>query len=85
MLYVLFGVKKARKILPFILLALVALGFIWSGWWLWVGMIFLFGSRYAEPLDQITPLDARRKALAALTLVIFLLIFMPVPFVIVGG
>ena len=84
-LYVLFGVKKARKILPFILLALVALGFIWSGWWLWVGMIFLFGSRYAEPLDQITPLDARRKALAALTLVIFLLIFMPVPFVIVGG
>ena len=63
----------------------MALGFIWSGWWLWVGMIFLFGSRYAEPLDQITPLDTRRKALAALTLVIFLLIFMPVPFVIVGG
>ncbi len=84
-LYVLFGAKKARKILPLIMLILVTLGFAWRGWWIWASLIFFFGSRHAEPLDQVTPLDSRRKALAVLTLIIFVLIFMPVPFIIVGA
>jgi hypothetical protein len=39
------------------------------------------GRSHAEPLDQITQLDSRRKALAALMLIIFLLVLMPVPFI----
>ena len=84
-LFVLFGRQTAKKIFPFILLVLVGLGFVWSGWWLWAGLIFLIGRHYAEPLDQITTLDWRRKALAVLTLTIFILIFMPVPLLIVAG
>ena len=38
-MYVLLG-KRARTLWPFILAALVALGFVWSGWWLWAGLIF---------------------------------------------
>ncbi len=34
-----------------------------------------------EPLDQITPLDTRRKLLAVLLLVIFILVFVPVPMI----
>lgn len=77
-IYVLFG-KKAQKLLPFILGALVLLGLVWPGWWLWVALIAFLGRRYAEPLDQITPLDSGRKAIAILGLILFVLLFTPVP------
>ncbi len=82
-LFVLFGKKTARRVFPFILIVLVALGFFWNGWWLWAGLIFLFGRRYAEPLDQITPIDQKRKWLGVLALIVFFLIFIPVPLVII--
>jgi len=79
MIYTLLGGKAAKRLLPFILAAMVGLGFVWSGWWLWAALIFLLGRVYAEPLDTITKLDPRRKALAILALVIFVLVFTPVP------
>jgi membrane-associated protease RseP (regulator of RpoE activity) len=82
-LYVLFGKKAARRVFPVILIALGVLGFFWSGWWLWAVLILFFGRRYAEPLDQITPIDRKRKWLGVLALILFLLIFIPVPLVIV--
>ncbi len=79
LLYVLFGHKTARRILPVIVIAIAVLGFVWMGWWLWVALILFFGRYYAEPLDQITPLDGRRKALAVIGLIAFVLTFTPVP------
>ncbi len=75
----LFGTKWSRRILPFILAALVGLGFVWSGWWLWAGLVFFFGRVYAEPLDQITQLNPARKWLGFIAMVIFILTFIPVP------
>lgn len=83
-LYALFG-KKSQMVLPFILIALIALGTVWSGWWLWALLIFLLGRRHAEPLDQITPLDPNRKILAGFGLIVFILVFTPVPLRIIGG
>lgn len=77
-IYSLFG-RKSRIILPFVLVALIILGTVWSGWWLWAFIIFLMGRAHAEPLDQITPLDSRRKALAIFGLVVFVLVFTPIP------
>ena len=86
MLYVLVGSKWARRILPFILIGLVLLGFVWSGWWLWAILIFFFGRIYAEPLDQITKLDAPRRLLAVLALIILIVVFVPVPLIqVIGG
>lgn len=79
-IYVLLG-RKARALLPFILGALVLLGFAWQGWWLWALLIFFLGRVYAEPLDQITTLDPRRKTLAILGLIVFILVFTPVPLI----
>jgi len=84
LIYVLRG-RRAIKLLPFILGALFLLGFIWTGWWLWAFLIFIFGRIYAEPLDLITPLDPSRKALAILGVIIFFLVFTPVPMVLVSG
>jgi len=77
-LYSLFG-KRSRIVLPFVLVALIILGTVWSGWWLWAFLIFILGRSHAEPLDQITPLDSRRKALAVFGLIVFVLVFTPIP------
>jgi hypothetical protein len=42
-------------------------------------LLLLFGQLYATPLDMITPLDKRRRWLAVLTLIVFILIFIPAP------
>ena len=77
-LYVLVG-KRARLLLPVIIVVLLALGFVWSGWWLWAAIIYFLGRTYAEPLDQITELDPTRKLVAILALVVFVLVITPVP------
>lgn len=76
--YVLFG-QRARQFLPYVLVGLLILGFFWQGWWLWLFLISILGRTYAEPLDQITPLDPRRRVVALLGLIVFLLTFTPVP------
>lgn len=82
-LYVLMG-KKARIFVWPILIILILLGFVWSGWWLWAFIIFLLGRMHAEPLDQITELDPRRRIIAWLGIAIFFLVFIPVPLIIIG-
>ena len=79
-LYVLTG-KKARYLLPFILGGLLLLGFAWAGWWLWAVLILVLGRVYAEPLDQITALDPPRRLLALAGVLMFILVFTPVPMI----
>jgi membrane protein DedA with SNARE-associated domain len=61
------------------------LGMAWTGWFIWVFLVFIFGRHHAEPLDQITKLDSRRTILAILGLIIFVLVFIPVPLRIISG
>jgi membrane-associated protease RseP (regulator of RpoE activity) len=79
--YSVFG-KKHRYVSFAMFLALVPLGiFFWGGWLLWAGLMLILGLRHPAPLitpDQ--PLDRRRKALAALALMIFILCFTISPF-----
>jgi membrane-associated protease RseP (regulator of RpoE activity) len=81
LVYSLFG-EKASKAFPFILGFLAVLGIFWNGWWLWAVILLWLGRVHAQPLDQITPLDPARKAVALFTLAIFVLVFSPVPFVV---
>ncbi len=82
-IYALFG-EKARKAFPFIVAVLIILGLYWNGWWLWALMLFWLGRVNAQILDQITPLDSRRKWVAVLVIVLFVLVFTPVPFSLIG-
>lgn len=78
-LYSLLG-KKARLLIWPIILALAALGFfVWTGWFLWAGLVFFFGQGHPGPLDTITKLDAKRKLVAVAVLAAFVLTFTPVP------
>ncbi|MCJ7568601.1 MAG: site-2 protease family protein [Anaerolineales bacterium] len=77
-IYVLLG-KATARLWPFIIGILLLLGMVWPGWYLWAALVFLMGRTYARPRDEITPLDSRRKWLAVFSLVLFILVFSPVP------
>jgi len=89
--YGLFG-EKARRIFPVAIGALIALSFLPSlltlslgafnfSWLLWVFILFWLGNVRTQPLDDITPLDGKRRALGFIMLVIFVLLFTPIPMV----
>ena len=78
-IYGLFG-DKSRKAFPYIVGLLLILGFFWSGWWLWAAMLFWLGRVNAQPLDEITTLDPTRRLIAYSMIIVFLLVFTPVPF-----
>ena len=89
--YGLFG-EKARRIFPIAIGALVALSILPSlltfslgsvnlSWLLWVFILFWLGNVRTQPLDDITPLDGTRRALGFFMLLVFVLLFTPIPMV----
>ena len=52
----------------------------YSGWFLWLFLIlFLIGVQHPPALDDVTRLDRRRWWIGVLVIIIFVLIFVPVP------
>jgi len=89
--YGLFG-ERARRFFPLAIGALIALSFLPSlltlslrafnfSWLLWVFILFWLGNVRAQPLDDITPLDPKRRALGIFMLILFVLLFTPIPMV----
>jgi membrane-associated protease RseP (regulator of RpoE activity) len=58
---------------------LVALGFLWPGWFVWAVIVLLMGIAHPQTADESRPLGPRRLWLAAACLVIFALCFTAVP------
>ena len=78
--YALFG-RRAWRLARVGVLALLGLGFFgWPGWFMWVLLPFLFGLKHPPPLNDHTPLDRRRKVLGIVMILIFVLVFTPIPF-----
>ncbi|MDK2982034.1 MAG: hypothetical protein PWQ55_2381 [Chloroflexota bacterium] len=75
----LFGEKVTRILFPFLIASMVILGFFSNVWWVWAVLLLLFGRYYAEPLNQVTELDGKRKVLGYIALLVFILTFIPVP------
>ena len=80
--YALLG-EKARYLFYPVLLILLALGNVWNGWWFWAAMLFVFGRMHARPLDDTTPLNGKRKLIAVVALLLFVLTFTPLPMTII--
>ncbi len=81
----LIGNLRLKKVLPVILVCLGLLGFVWSGWWLWVFLLIMFSRSQVETLDEITALDKRRRLMGLMIFIIFLFVFTPVPLITFGG
>jgi membrane-associated protease RseP (regulator of RpoE activity) len=85
--YALFGERSRRFFwLVIIGLALIVVYSWLQGapaltWVLWIFLLMTFGRVHARPLEDITPLDPRRRAVALFTLGLFFLCFVPLPLV----
>jgi membrane-associated protease RseP (regulator of RpoE activity) len=78
--YALLG-ERQNRISKYFFLGLLGLGiFGWQGWLFWGLLLFILGFRHPPPLDWWIPLDRKRKVIGWLTVVVFILTFIPVPF-----
>jgi hypothetical protein len=77
-LYAALGRLQRRAALP-LWLGLALLGFYWPGWLLWCVIVLVIGLRHPPVADESEPLDAKRRALAIVALLLFILCFIPVP------
>ncbi len=77
-LYAATGRLQRRLALP-LWLGLALLGYYWPGWLLWCLIVLVIGLYHPPVYDESEPLDGKRRALALVALLLFVLCFMPVP------
>ncbi len=85
--YALFG-KKQRVIarIAFFSILLFAFfgyyrpGWFWPGWLFWAFFFLVMGFDHPPPLNDLTPLDRKRKIIALIAFLILIISFVPVPF-----
>jgi membrane-associated protease RseP (regulator of RpoE activity) len=84
--YALFGKKHrviARSAFFFILLlgsfGLRWPGWFWPGWLVWAFLFLIMGLDHPPPLNDLAPLDAKRKVIALIALAILIISFVPIP------
>lgn len=84
MAFVLFG-ERAKQFFWPIIIALLLLSILTASftWTVWILLLFYVGRTHAEPLDDVTRLDPRRRIIAICTLALFFLTFTPIPFQII--
>lgn len=71
--------KKTEILGKIFVLVLIAMGVIfWEGWLLWAGIIIIIGTKH-PPVYEEEPLDGKRKLLAFIALLMFILSFTPIP------
>lgn len=73
--------KRHRTFSRLFCLALIPMGMLfWPGWLIWALLLLFLGMRHPAVLDPGESLDGKRKALAMVALIVFLLCFTPTPF-----
>ncbi len=77
--FALFGPRAAQAMSMLVAVALIGLGFLWSGWFLWAVLVALLGQQRSPLLNEVSPLQGPWRALAVVGLVVFALVFTPVP------
>ncbi len=77
--FALFG-EFHRVVSRIVFLILLVLGFFWPGWWFWNFMLLLLGLYHPPILNHIAPLSFKGRLLGFLSIFIFLITFIPVPF-----
>ena len=74
--------KEKHKYMSWgVVFLLVGLSFFYTGWLMFaIILLLLIGTQHQPPLNEITPLDTKRKLLCVVILIIFILSFAPIPF-----
>ncbi len=79
-MYALVG-KKSRYISIASILGLILMGSVaWKGWFVWAGLTALIGVRHPPVIDEDEALDFKHRLVVLASVMIFILTFMPNPF-----
>lgn len=80
-IYALLGKKQHRYIGIAVVVILPFLGYYgWTGWYLWAVLTTLIGVKHPPIVDQETPLDFKHLLISIISILTFIVTFMPVPF-----
>jgi membrane-associated protease RseP (regulator of RpoE activity) len=74
--------KNAVYLAYLVIAVCIAMGFMFPQnyvWFVWAGMAFLIGVKHPAPLNDVTRLGPKHIALAIFGLLLFCVLFMPVP------
>ncbi|MCX6667158.1 MAG: site-2 protease family protein [Euryarchaeota archaeon] len=64
-----------------VIFLLIGLSFVYTGWLMFAFIVlFLIGTQHQPPLNEIDPLDMRRKLIGILVVIVFIVSFAPIPF-----
>lgn len=75
-----FFTRYHKRVSQVFILALALMGLIFPGWIIWAALLmFVLGTRHPQVMDPSAPLDFKRKLVGALSLVVFVITFTPVP------
>ncbi len=78
--YSVFGARQ-NVIAKVIMVVLLVLGLVsWKGWLVWFILLLFLGFRHPPVVYDWMPLDRKRKIVGWITLIVFVITFMPAPF-----
>lgn len=78
-IYALFG-QKQKYLANIVMVALIALSFVWLGWAFWLIMTLILKPAHPPTVMDELPLGPGRKLVGYLSIAVFILCFIPVPF-----
>jgi membrane-associated protease RseP (regulator of RpoE activity) len=77
--YAFFG-KKQKVIARVAFFFILLFAFLWRGWLFWAFLFLVMGGLdHPPPLNDLVPLDRKRKIIALIALLILIISFVPVP------
>jgi hypothetical protein len=80
-IYALFG-RFAHYIAIIVFFSLIVAGFLLSpNWFIWAFFILIGGLRHPPPLNDLADIGFTRKLIGLMTVILFILIIIPIPFV----
>lgn len=82
--FALFGPRYAQIANMVIAVLLLGMGFLWSGWFLWAVLVAVLGRTHTPLRNEVTPLTGGWRTLAIVGLIVFVLVFIPIP-ITIGG
>lgn len=77
--YALLGERHKRLSIALVAVLVLLAVFYWEGWALWEALMLLLGIKH-PPVYEWEPLDPARKLVGAVSLFIFIITFIPLPF-----
>jgi membrane-associated protease RseP (regulator of RpoE activity) len=73
--------RKQHLVSKFFIVVMMLLGFWWQGWWFFGLLVFLFGIYHPPTLDDNRPISTGARIMGLMAILIFVICFIPVPFV----